>query len=829
MTALPSPAEALPLFRKKDFLLTFSEDDFRDKVVRPLYALKGLRGGRDVCGLDEQGKDCYMFGEDQVAGRILYVIQTKKGDVTMAGTVKATTNLANAITQLRTALETPVKDLTTHTPYRPAFAVLAVSGSVNKSARDHIVDEVKDPRIHFADAESLIPDIDKYMPEFWNGISVAKIPYLRNLKDSLLRDSQTIDLSRIGIGASTVAPVTDDAFAQLYLHRFEPRLVKKAPKRSATKTIFIGSSTTEKIEIDEIKAQDLLSSHQTMSIIMGDAGAGKSTTLRRLAMLLIETALTTPDETRIPVYVYATDVCEESVDLIAHATATTKKLTNDGAAAFTIDDLNEGRVVLLVDAIDEVSDTKGRERVFEKLKKVNAAYDKVQIICTSRLFPSIGELSKKNGVTDFFISPISFRQVEAMIKRLTKEQSLSKEATQEMLRRLENVHGLELNPLLVTVFVASSDYSRSDVPANITELFKKYTEMMLGRWNRDKTVGQQYESPAKDKLLQQVAYAMHEKRVCQFTIAEMREVLQRELTDRGLPFDLDTLYAELVVSSGLMREYEGEVFFRHHMLQEFFAGRGIPSAELLARYATDLWWSKALVFYFGQDADNHAGLAALMQGVDRIHGADCYQAAIVVGLACQACYLMKKEHRVATMTWVVARLAGERDSVIEKLKQFAKDGSLLPFVWYYIYGRDAVATKAISDVTDAVLARYAAADEAEKDRLETEVFWCAAGLIESHLLKKAQEVVKSYRPTDCRHLLALHLGSYCVERLHFTEAGERKIAAAISAKLDPLIDYMRPDFIKEVKGFLLELRDGQVAVVDESEASSPDAEDTVGA
>ena len=58
-----------------------------------------------------------------------------------------------------------------------------------------------------------------------------------------------------------------------------------------------------------------------------------------------------------------------------------------------------------------------------------------------------------------------------------------------------------MNRLLVTVFVATTDYSRKDIPANITELFKKYTEMMLGRWDASKGLAQQYQAPLKDFVL----------------------------------------------------------------------------------------------------------------------------------------------------------------------------------------------------------------------------------------------------------------------------------------------------------------------------------------
>src|SRR5579872_5366719 len=247
--------------RKLEHLASFSEDDFRDKVVRPIFLQKKLTHGKDTCGVSEEGKDCYIFGEDPIGGTILYCIQTKKGDLNLAR--KADANLIDALTQVRTALETSVKCSVRRRAFFPTFVVLAASGRINKAARDYIVDEIKDPRIVFADADSLIEDIDNLMPEFWNGISVDKIPYLKNLRTVLLSDSETIDISEIGIVESAGPPILDDTFAQLYLHSYRPRtksvpqhIQKGSRQHSKTGKFRVDNKLVETLEVDEIKVQD---------------------------------------------------------------------------------------------------------------------------------------------------------------------------------------------------------------------------------------------------------------------------------------------------------------------------------------------------------------------------------------------------------------------------------------------------------------------------------------------------------------------------------------------------------------------------------------------
>src|SRR4029450_2409698 len=98
--------EMISRFKKERFLLTLSEEDFRDQVVRPLFLRQGLKDGRDMCGPFEKGKDAIFIHQDPLGMTDVYAVQTKKGSLNMSG--KSTENVVTAITQLRTALQTKI-------------------------------------------------------------------------------------------------------------------------------------------------------------------------------------------------------------------------------------------------------------------------------------------------------------------------------------------------------------------------------------------------------------------------------------------------------------------------------------------------------------------------------------------------------------------------------------------------------------------------------------------------------------------------------------------------------------------------------------------------
>jgi hypothetical protein len=149
---------------KEKYLAKYSEDQFRDRVVRPLFLRLGYTDGRDLCGPEEHGKDA-LFGEKDNLGSYRYIaVQTKKGGLSLAGTQNK--NLIDAITQCRTALEVTYSLIFPEKrKIKPDEVFLCCSGKINDAARRHIVDETGSSRIKFIDRDDFINLIDEKYPE----------------------------------------------------------------------------------------------------------------------------------------------------------------------------------------------------------------------------------------------------------------------------------------------------------------------------------------------------------------------------------------------------------------------------------------------------------------------------------------------------------------------------------------------------------------------------------------------------------------------------------------------------------------------------------------
>ncbi len=788
-------------FAKERYLLTLSEDNFRDQVVRPLFYRMGFGDGRDLCGPTEEGKDTIFTHPNPLGQLEVYAIQTKKGSLNLGK--KKAGNIVEACTQLNTALKTKVYFIKSKESKYPDKVILCSSGKINDSAKKHIIDEVKDARITFLDADDLIPLLDDKIPEIWLGIDASLIPYLRALKRSV----EEIDYTSVAGDLLPRTEVSDSASDEMYVVL---RLYRTVQKRRKVKGKMESYPTFE-----EMPVQGILGKRETLFLIIGDAGSGKSTALRRLAYTIAKKARTSQDQLLIPVLLKCAELAAQVATkaLVEICANETMRLSNSSKPSFSMNDLASGRLLILLDGLDEIGNDASRRKVLELVETFHRDYPQCRMVITSRDYQSIANLGELTRFAQYRISPISYKEAGQILKKFKKKKKvLSEDASKEILRRLQDIHGMELNPLLVTVFAATSDYSRKDIPANITELFKKFTEMMLGRWDESKGLAQQYHAPLKDFILTQVGFTMHRDKVSSISLSEFKGIIERELESRGHLGDAAQLTDEVLYRSNLFRVIQDRVEFRHHLLQEFFAGRGIPAEEFIKEHVADYWWQRPIVFYFGDKPGSATELANIVAHIDKTTNGTLFVSALTIGLSLQASYLVKVDPKTELLHWVIASLSNSRKDLFESNDK-PDPHPLTNFIAYYLVGRDAVALDLLSKRVTMLLNRYESSNISTED-VNFYKFWVIVGLIESGELDAAEEVIQDFHPADPRLLLAIHMGCFIINNLRVSTTKQKKAASRIISRLQGKVWVLRDQLIKEFESELLEVRKGEIKAIE---------------
>ena len=140
-------------------------------------------------------------------------------------------------------------------------------------------------------------------------------------------------------------------------------------------------------------------------------------------------------------------------------------------------------------------------------------------------------------------------------------------------------------------------------------------------------------------------------------LIEFKSISEKELGSRGHSADVSQLSDEILNRSNLFRVIQSRIEFRHLLLQEFFAGRGIPSSEYLRSIVYDIWWQRAIVFYFGDNPDDSEGLKDIIKFLNLSSIEESFTASLTLGLALQAAYLVKIEDQ----NLICLIMSGERN------------------------------------------------------------------------------------------------------------------------------------------------------------------------
>jgi hypothetical protein len=460
----------------------------------------------------------------------------------------------------------------------------------------------------------------------------------------------------------------------------------------------------------------------------------------------------------------------------------------------------------LIDGFDEVSSDLARNEMMARIITLAQSFPKITVIVTTRPYASIERVRGIETFVRYRISPISFKDASKILTKI-RGKGEGGDSSLELLRKLDSQHGIDLNPLFVTVFGLLAQIEKKDLPANITELFSKFTELMLGRWDTNKGLDQQYQSNLKRDLVSRFALSLHRARRTRFTRPEFEAFVAIRLEEINLTSDLSVVTEEILARSGLFRGEPTGLEFRHHLIQEFFAGSAIPDTGFVQSVLTDDWWRTPVVFYFGRNPDAINSLRKLAASIEDVDLESC----VTIGLSLQALYLSPIRDRIEVWKWVVDSAA--------KVTQELNTGDTTPyplieFVVHYLITRDAVALNGIEKETYGALA-WATSKSSDEAFGDLRRFWAATGLIEIGQVGCVKDMLESKPISDEKLNTALYVGCQMVATVRAVPDAVRETAREICLALEDKTLKTRTALMHEFKGRLLELRQGKIVALDD--------------
>lgn len=652
-------AQALPRSTRESILREIREIDLHPYLRSMLAAMQPNAIVEVTHGPTEMGKDLVVISDDSISTRVIAFV-VKKGDISgqTAGDVDEVSNRVAAAregtqnrafreiqSQIRQARAHPAEVKTMLATLRVEKVIVVLVGNISNNARRRLTEELNQG-VECWDLQELVTKFTENYPQFF--FDAKAIDHLTQLVLKLEEDNI---LSKKGKTLSqcyiepVVAPlnrgITFDE-GQYALHL-------------ASNKLRIGA-LFERVE------------RGARCLLLGDPGSGKSKTLAKLCLDRYRAAMQELTRSR-----------GESELIPIPAFITAQELASTGDAGVLLQSTIPNELVgrfrlssLLLDGLDEIPAEK-RVPILEVAAK--AASDAgAGLLVSSRKLAMLN--SSNVQFSAFELLPLGMGQALKMIEKVAGDLS-SYSSVQEGLAKLGSQ--LPLCPLSVLMLMELV-VERKEIPASVGELYDRYIDISLGRYDVEKGIEVLFAYQVKRKFLQALAFDLFfSKDELEISRGEFDQYLERHASTYGFQRDLLSQFVAEVERSGLITVSTDEVYFRHRSFLEYFVASQIDDRRegpertnnlIATSYVNDLWSEVAFYFVASRRELQKDLLEAIVTQCDTV--ALPAWSRVLGGRLLQAGWHSTVEVKTAGVRLVLGSLAEARDQYRQLVESTSK-------------------------------------------------------------------------------------------------------------------------------------------------------------
>src|SRR6266545_1863185 len=384
---------------------------------------------------------------------------------------------------------------------------------------------------------------------------------------------------------------------------------------------------------------ELLRDHSGL-ILLGDPGAGKTTFLKFLALTLAtgQGALLGLGEllpVLVPLAAYAEVLVGDDVSLLEFLA----QYSRDRGVPLPLDEilepaLDKGKVLLLLDGLDEVRNPEHRHLLVDRVKHFYSFHKEAgnKFVLTSRIVGYREVRPEAPGLAEATLVDLEEEEIEVFIERWTAaleraasgatavaeiDAAREREELLAAVRGNPGVRALATNPLLLTILAVMKRQGVS-LPERRAALYQTCVETLLRHWNlarslsgRSVTVLDEVETL---KILAPLALWMHETApgiglVREWDLRRKLEALCRKRGDPEAEGAARRFLHDIHEGTALLLDRGGGQYgFIHLTFQEYLAGTALaklaeqevgPLVDALAEYVADAAWREVLLLAIG--------------------------------------------------------------------------------------------------------------------------------------------------------------------------------------------------------------------------------------
>jgi len=392
----------------------------------------------------------------------------------------------------------------------------------------------------------------------------------------------------------------------------------------AARQVFGGRSAIERPKEDkgEMKAVEAVRQH-SRCVIVGVPGSGKSTFLAWLQLALADgtESLDQGDRHWIPILLRLRQLDARELpapEEMILAAGNNRELASR-RPGWLPDQLASGRVVFMLDGLDEI-DTAARDRyVLPWLDTLIYQYPHCRYIVSSRPVGYPPDWLRKSDFVECDLLDFTLEQIGQYARQwctavLISQGEIESQARQEgeregdqLLQRIATnpyVQNLARNPLMLSAICLVQYFRHGELPSERALLYEWCVEGLLHHWDQRRGIRSRYALDEKLAVVRELALAMQYEGLAEYTADKVLAIFGDVLGDRERAAQL---LEYIRYRSGLLIERRSGVFaFAHLTFQDYLAALAVEQGNrleqdwrFLLEQREDDKWQEVIPLYCG--------------------------------------------------------------------------------------------------------------------------------------------------------------------------------------------------------------------------------------
>lgn len=569
---LVQQAKILPMEKRVGVLTSFKETEFHSPLKKLLERIEPDNYIEITHGAQEQGNDLVIIRKDRYFGDSIIGVIVKSGKI--GGRTKG------RVDEIKSQID---QSLTSHMRLKGVVKPLFISeiwvivaGEISGRAQKRLEREKKGLNIRIFDIKWLVEKFTDFYPEIFFDERI--IGFLQRkvleLEEKHLFSKRGKNLSECFVEPSIAMVDVPGEFDE------EKSLV-----------------TIQKRTFPFAHLKNIIRQRAKI-ILVGDPGAGKSVALTKFVIdRLRETWVSAvrrkklPDQIKIPILFPANDFLK--------FTNSQELVKNYIGAESVIEHFKV--IIMIIDGLDEVLPDQ-RNDVFLKAEDFSEQLNCALLISTRKIdFVKTPPIAFET----YELLPFRVGQALKLFEKITSNTQILS-ALKDGLVKIE--YQIPMCPLSLLLLIEIVE-SYKEIPASITELYDRFSDVALGRYDRQKGINVLFEYLIKKRFLSELAFKEFlKKKRMEMPVKEFNEFLGNYAHLYGWGKENLKGFIREIERAGILNLRE-PISFPHRSFLEYFGAfyiydnqREFKSLEdfLTQIYFKDFWGNVAF-FYIGLD------------------------------------------------------------------------------------------------------------------------------------------------------------------------------------------------------------------------------------